>query len=108
MKRKILCHYHGTEELATEPSKGHTQIANRYIDLMPAMGPSAWAVYTQLARHADKQGHCYPGIKLLATLTRLSKDTVIESVKKLVKLKLVKVEQSIGPHGRRNSYFVTH
>ena len=41
-------------------SKGFTMVANRTVDKMPDMGPAAWAVYCQLVRHADRQGHCWP------------------------------------------------
>ncbi len=108
MKKKRYLGHHGPEEPQPEPSNGHTQIANKYADMMPDMGASTFAVYFQLARHADRHGQCFPGIKLLARLTRLSKRTIIECIKKLVKLKLVQVEQSIGKYGRRNNYIVTH
>jgi DNA-binding MarR family transcriptional regulator len=72
---------------------------------MPDMGASAWAVYTQLARHADRHGHCFPGIRYLAKLTRLDKGTVVTSIKRLVRLRLVTVQKR---NGQSTHYLVRH
>ena len=84
-------------------SKGYTKVENRIIDLMPDMGPAAWAVYCQLARHADKQGHCWPSIRRMAELTTLDREAVMRAVKRLVKLKLVEVQKT---HGKVTHYWL--
>lgn len=70
-------------------SIGFTKLDNKIVDMMPDIGVYAWAVYSQLARHADRQGHCWPGIRRLARLTGIGKDTIVKCVKHLQKLGLI-------------------
>ena len=49
-------------------SRGFIKVANTIVDRMPEMGVEAWAVYCQLVRHADRQGHCFPSVRRLADL----------------------------------------
>ncbi len=102
--RKSVCR-HLPEEPPAKESKGYTKIANKYVDLMPDMGASAWAVFCQLARHSDIKGHAYPSIRYLAELTRLDKQTVVESIKRLVRLRLVQTNKR---KGKVTYYYVTH
>jgi hypothetical protein len=84
-------------------SRGWTKLDNRIVDRMPDMGPAAWAVYCQLARHGDRYGHCFPSIRRLAKLTTLDPKTVGAALKKLVAMKLVRTQKA---HGKVTQYWL--
>lgn len=65
------------------------------------VGPSAWAIYTVLARHADQAGYAYPSQLRIQQLANLSNKTVVEGVKILVRFDLIK---KVGMGRSRNAY----
>ena len=63
---------------------GWFKVCNDVIDVHQArIGVSAMAVYLTLRRHADNEGVCWPSIKLLCRLTRLSRNTVLGAIRQL-------------------------
>jgi len=69
-------------------------------------------VYLILCMHADKNGKdCYPSIKTIARESRSSKDTVIESIKNLVKYDYLIKERRMDPNNPKrcinNLYTIT-
>jgi hypothetical protein len=68
-------------------------------ELLPKIGPYAMAVYLVLRCHADSDGKgrepfgADPGYSRLAKVTGFCRDTIIESVKALQRVGLIKVEK---------------
>src|SRR5690625_3421159 len=82
----------------------------------PAMSISAlnWAfeqdlphseksVLVALAHRADKNGYCYPGIEMIATMTGASRRTVIRAIQGLDEKKLITRERRHRSNGSRTS-----
>src|SRR5690625_193457 len=82
----------------------------------PAMSISAlnWAfeldlphaeksVLVALAHRADKDGYCYPGIEMIATMTGASRRTVIRAIQGLDEKNLITRERRHRSNGSRTS-----
>jgi hypothetical protein len=87
-----------------EPAKGFLIIDNRYQDAI-GPDPSAWIVYGQLVRHADKEGHCWPSVRLLAKLTGLHLEAVVAALDRLENLRII---QTVKKPGKVTQYWITH
>lgn len=64
---------------------------------------NAKVLYAILARHANDEGRCYPGRKLMAKLMCCSEDTVTRAKKELVEAKHIECHERYDEHGRRSS-----
>jgi DNA-binding transcriptional ArsR family regulator len=65
------------------------EIVDAVFDL-PLADPHAKLVLLALARHADKQGRCYPSAKRLAELTGITDRTIYRKLNTLEGLGLIK------------------
>ncbi len=79
-------------------------VDNAVLDIYgPKIGPYGIAVYSALARYADREQTCYPSLKSIASKTGISRRTVIGTLQKLVGLGLIEVERRHSPKGDRAS-----
>jgi hypothetical protein len=76
------------------PSRGSTSQNSIIDDYGAAIGPAGIAVYACLARHANRQGRCYPSYSRLARHTGLSKRSVIRTMKRLIDAGVVAIVNS--------------
>ncbi len=81
-------------------SLGFTKIHNRILDMMPDVGSVAFSVYLQLARHTDKNGHCWPSIRRLARLCAIDEKTAGVALKRLADWKLIDIRKRKGIHNQ--------
>ncbi len=79
-------------------------VDNAILDIYgPKIGPYGIAVYSALARYADREGTCYPSMGSIAKKTGISRRTVISTLQKLVEFKLIEVERRHSARGDRDS-----
>lgn len=71
--------------------------------LMAEVSANAKVLWALLARHADPEGGCYPGLKNLAGLMKVSTDTVSRAKKELIEAELLTAEERYDDQGRRTS-----
>lgn len=68
------------------------------------MGPLGIAVYATLVKHAERGSRtCYPSYKTIADLIGVSRNTAMAGVRKLVSLKLIRVEKREDADGLHDS-----
>lgn len=61
------------------------------------------SVLVALAHRADKDGYCYPGIEMIATMTGASRRTVMRAIQGLDEKKLITRERRHRSNGSRTS-----
>ncbi len=84
------------EDIQVRDSRGEnrTHVDNSLIkDFGWLIGGNTIAVYVSLLMHANRRQGCYPSIQSIADLTALSKPTVIQCIKLLEFLKIIKKTQ---------------
>ena len=82
----------------------HVRIDLRVVDLLPKLGPDAFAVYVVLQRHQNRRtGRCDPSYETIAKETGTSRSTAIRCVRKLVKNGLTKKRSQWSSQGDRTS-----
>jgi hypothetical protein len=86
------------------PEKGDITIAHKTINVAGALNTGEKAVAGCIIEHVNrKDGRCDPGIERIATLTRLSRRTVIRAVDRLDQLGFIE-KQRHGSRSLRNNY----
>jgi DNA-binding MarR family transcriptional regulator len=86
---------------ATTPKRGWSRLRHSTVEGIHRIGPTAFAVYCALLRHADRAGYCFPGQDRLARLVGVSTRTIGRSLKTLEWAGLIRVERK---RGRPNRY----
>lgn len=72
------------------PATGWLWLDNRLVSYLPSMTGPALKVYLALAKHADADRACFPGLARIAEMTGLTKRTARRAIKALVDAKLIK------------------
>jgi hypothetical protein len=87
------------------PQSGFFRVPNAACDdWLPVIGPSAWAVYSVLARMADQNGECYPSLGYLTERAGLKDQrTARRGIEMLVTHNLVTVSERWTERGARRS-----
>jgi hypothetical protein len=60
-------------------------------------------VYLTLSFHASRQGYCYPSIRRICSLSRLSKTTVLASINRLISKAYIRRTKGSWDAGKRRS-----
>ena len=63
-------------------------------------------VYIALLSHANKSGHCWPGLKTIAKEARSSKQGVIDSINHLVQRGYIRKETRRNPRHKKEVGYV--
>jgi len=82
-------------------------IDDEYLNGMARLcGHNATLVYMSLCRHADKEQHCFPSLKLMAEQHDISIDSIKRGIKKLKDRNVVKVgkKRTEGGQWLNNTY----
>ncbi len=63
--------------------QNYTGIDDARVQTQHEVGSAAFGIYCGLARHADKQGRCFPSVALLASYLQCNERTVTRAVARL-------------------------
>lgn len=87
---------------------GWTRVDDIVIRRMPEIGATAYAVYSVVAMHADRDGRCWPSIGRIAAIAGVGRRTVQRAIERLVDAGLIEVERRRTAAGgcRSNLYRV--
>lgn len=88
-----------TDDPSGDRSPGWVRIDHAIIDLLPAIGPAAFAVYAVLAKHADESGACWPSVARVAQLCGTTKRSVRRCLQRLVDAGLIEVKRRRSEKG---------
>lgn len=64
---------------------------------------NAFRLWAILQRHSDPLGHCYPGLKRLATIMNVSDETVRRAKRELIDAGFLVAQERFDDNGRRTS-----
>lgn len=80
---------------------GYWKMSNVMIDeLLSNIGPSTFAVYAVLVRHADKEGIAFPGRRKIAKMAGVGQSTITDCLNILVRKTLIEISKQ----GNKNIY----
>lgn len=90
-------------------SSGWSKMPHKFIDLYaPVIGHMAVAVYVAIKRHVNKERLAWPSNELIASELRMSRRSVIRSIKKLKECDLVIViKKKYKTRWSHNEYYLT-
>lgn len=70
------------------------------------LSPTAKVIYEALRLYSDREGHCWPSMRQLATNLNLSKDAIMRNVKELKSKGFVNIDTKRGRGGKRFEYWI--
>jgi hypothetical protein len=74
--------------------------------LMAEVSTNAKVLWAVMARYADPDGGCYPSVKTLSSIMRVSVDTLGRAKKELIEADLIEAKERFDDQGRRTSDFL--
>ena len=90
-------------------SGGWFRIDNAFLDRIADIGLLPTAVYLVLAKHADRDGYCFPSQREIARLVGKTARAVRDAIRSLEEAGLIETEQrSVGTMKTVNRYRLTN
>lgn len=84
-----------TQEQATTPGGwSWFRVPIAALDAVPEIGRAAFVVFCAMAKHADADGKCWPGITTLQKLSGCCRQTVVDAIDALERIGFVQVQRS--------------
>lgn len=89
-----------TTESDRPPASGWFWIDNKVLDMLSTIGPTAFIVYAILARHANVNRKCHPGLTTIARMAGMkTKKPVLQALKVLARNRFIAINRKRSKTG---------
>jgi DNA-binding MarR family transcriptional regulator len=78
----------------------------RFFNDLYDLEPHEKVIYIRLGLYQDREGHCWPSMRVLADDLNLNKNTIQKYIRKLEKKGFIKIDKKRGKRGKRFDYWL--
>ena len=95
------------DKIIDQRKRGKFLTDNEYIDRYAKFcGWKATIAYFSLCRHANHDGACFPGVKLMATQHKVARQTISQGLKQLAKWSIIKITKQENKGRWKNNDYI--